>query len=209
MEQERFNEVGIIVGQRGTGKTVYLLGSKLSSNPKDKALNKRGLADVYVDKGTKILIVDCMDHPSYQNFPLLNQKSFFKFISGLGRVVLEPDSIPRFVHLINESAHLNNTLIVFEDAQKYTDMNLQKQFKRLIIETKQRNIDVIFMYHSFIDTPANIFTKIDFIQLFKTEDSPEVRKKRIRLYDKVWNAYEQVKKHPSRFYGKYIDTRTS
>jgi hypothetical protein len=104
---------------------------------------------------------------------------------------------------------MNNTFIVFEDAGKYTEKNLPPEFKRLIMDSKQKNIDILFMYHCFIDTPANIFTKADFIQLFKTEDSPRVRKNNLRLFDKVEDTYLRVKKHPSRFYGEYIDTRTN
>lgn len=207
--EERFNEVGTILGQRGTGKTLYLLGSKLSSNPNDKALNKKGVLDIYIAKSMKILIIDTLDHPSYKNIPILTQKEFYKFKSGIYRVVLEPDAIPLFINLINKSKHMNNTLIVCEDAGKYTGSQLTNPFKRLIIDTKQRNIDLIFMYHCFIDTPANLFTKTDFIKLFKTEDSPECRKNRMRLYSKVYTAYEQVGKHPSNFYGKYIDTRAN
>jgi predicted AAA+ superfamily ATPase len=205
----RFNEVGIIIGQRGTGKTLFLLGSKLSSNPNDKALNKKGILDIYLAKGMKVLIIDTLDHPSYSNIPILKQKDFYNFKSGVYRVVLDPDNIPKFIDLINRSPHMNNTLIVCEDAGKYTGSNLNKSFKRLIIDTKQRNIDLIFMYHCFIDTPANIFTKIDFLQLFKTEDTPEVRKSRMRLYQKVFQVWEQVNNHVSKFYGKYIDTRTN
>lgn len=206
---DRFNEVGTILGQRGTGKTLYLIGSKLSSNPNDKPLNKKGLLDIYVAKGMKILIVDTLDHPSYRNIPILKQNEFLKFRSGVARVIFEPDNMNKFINLINRAPFMNNTLIVLEDAGKWTGEKLSAQLKRLIIDTKQRNIDIILMYHCFIDTPANLFTKTDFIKLFKTEDSPEIRKERMRLYSKVAEAYEQVKKHPSNFHGKYIDTRSN
>jgi hypothetical protein len=205
----RFNQVGIIIGQRGTGKSLFMLGSKYSTKPEDKKLNIPSVIDIYTSKKMKVFVIDTLDHPAYRNIPVLQQQHFSKFTSGIARTWMEPDSMASLVDLINRSPHMNNTLIIFEDAGKYTDKALPKPFKRLIIDSKQRNIDIIFMYHCFIDTPTNIFTKSDFIQLFKTEDSPLVRKNNIRLFDKVYGAYEEVKNHPDNFFGKYIDTRTN
>jgi hypothetical protein len=208
IDEERFNEAGTILGQRGTGKTVYMLGSELSSNPKDKALKKRGVVDVYLQRGIKVLIADTLDHPSYRNIPILKQKDFYKFNHGIARVIFDPENMNGFVDLINRSAHMNNSFIAFEDAKKWTDVRVSKPLRRLMIDTKQRNIDTILMYHSFIDTPSDLFTLTDFTYMLKTEDSPEIRMNRMRLASKVLEAYEIVKKHPSNFYGKYIHTRT-
>lgn len=205
----RFNTVGIIIGQRGTGKSLFLLGSKYSAKSGDEKLGIPSLIDIAQKNGLKVLIVDTIDHPAYRKIPVLKQSDFKKFSAGVFRVWHEPENMRAFVHLINTSENLNNTFIVFEDAGKYTEKNLPMEFKRLIADSKQRNIDILFMYHCFIDTPANIFTKSDYIQLFKTEDSPKVRKNNLRLYEKVEAAHNEVKFHKSRFYGKYIDTRTN
>lgn len=197
----RFNLVGLIIGQRGTGKTSFIKG--------DKKVNVPGLIPIYQKKNIKVLIIDTLDHPAYRDVPILPQTKFKQFNKGVVRLFMEPDNILKLVDLINTSPHLNNTFIIFEDAGKYTEKSLPKAFKRLIIDSKQRNIDILFCYHCFIDTPANIFTKADYIQLFKTEDSPVVRKNNLRLFDKVNNAYNEVKKHSNNFYGKYIDTRTN
>lgn len=205
----RFNQVGIIIGQRGTGKSLFVLGSNYSAKPEDKALNIKGLFDIYAKKNMKVLIIDTLDHPSYRKIPIINQKQILKWKSGIVRTYLEPDSIPDLVNFINQHPSFNNTAIFFEDAGKYTEKLLPKPFKRLIIDSKQRNIDIVFMYHCWIDTPSNIFTKSDFLHIFKTEDSPNVRKNNIRLFDKVLTAYNQVNSHPSKFYSKFIDTRTN
>lgn len=205
----RFNQVGIIIGQRGTGKSLFVLGSNHSAKAEDKSLKIPGILDIYTRKSMKVLIIDTLDHPAYRSIPIIKQSQFSKWNKGIVRTFLEPDDIKSLVNLINISPHLNNTCIIFEDAGKYTEKVLPKPFKRLIIDSKQRNIDIVFMYHCFIDTPTNIFTKSDFIQLFKTEDSPLVRKNNIRLFDKVLKAYEDVKQNKNNFYGKFIDTRTN
>jgi hypothetical protein len=205
----RFNQVGTIIGQRGTGKSLFLLGSSWSAKESDRALQIPSLIDTGLKKGMKVLVIDTLDHPAYKRIPVLKQRMFKAFTKGVARLWLEPDKMRPFVDLINRSPHMNNSFIVFEDAGKYTEKNLPPEFKRLIMDSKQRNIDILFMYHCFIDTPANIFTKADYIQLFKTEDSPRVRRNNLRLYDKVEAAHREVNTHPSKFYGKFIDTRTS
>lgn len=206
---KRFNQVGIIIGQRGTGKSLFVLGSKYSAKPEDKALNIPGILEIYEKKQIKVLIVDTLDHPAYRQIPIIKQADFKKWNKGIVRTFLDPDNMLPFVDMLNNSKNMVNSAIIFEDAGKYTERSLPRQFKRLIIDSKQRNIDIIFMYHCFIDTPSNIFTKSDFLQLFKTEDSPIVRKNNIRLFDKVMNAYDQVNINTSKFFGKYIDTRTN
>lgn len=201
--------MGTIIGQRGTGKTLFFLGSKYSAKASDQALNIPGFIDTAIKNGFKVLIIDTMDHPAYKRIPVMQPKQFAGFRTGIYRTWLPDDQMRQFVNKINHASHFNNTLLVFEDAGKYTEGKLPPEFKKLIIESKQRNIDIVFMYHCWIDTPSNIFTKSDYIQLFKTEDSPYCRRNRIRLYDKVFEVHQQVQKHPSRFYSRFIDTRTN
>ena len=205
----RFNYVGVIIGQRGTGKSLFVIGSKYASRPQDKALNIRGLFELAIKNNQKILIIDTLDHPAYKNIPVLKPADFKTFKKGIYRTWHEPDDIVKLIDLINKSPWLNNTLIICEDAGKYTEDRLPRPFKRLAIDTKQRNIDLILMYHCWIDTPKNVFSKSDFIQLFKTEDSPFVRRNDISLYEKVNKVYMAVKNNPNRFHGEYIDTRTN
>lgn len=206
----RFNQVGIVIGMRGTGKSLFILGSKYISKPEDKKLGIRGIFDIYLKKNMKVLIIDTLDHPAYREIPVIDQQNFSKWNSGIVRTFLEPDHIMKVINIINTTPSMNNTLIICEDAGKYTDTRLPRPFKRLIADSKQRNIDIIFMYHCFMDTPTDVFRKgVDYIQLFKTEDNPLVRKNNLRLFDKVLAAYEEVKAHPSNFFGKFIDTRTN
>lgn len=204
----RFNYVGTIIGQRGTGKSLFFLGSAFSAKPADKALKIPSLAGQYLNNGFKVLIIDTLDHPAYKAIPVLHPKNFGTFTRGIYRTWMEPDNIVKMVDKINRSPHFNNTAIVFEDAGKYTERVLPRPFRRLLIDSKQRNIDLLFMYHAWVDTPGDIFTKSDYIQLFKTEDKPEVRKNKISQYDKVVKAFTEVAANQNRFYSKFIDTRT-
>jgi hypothetical protein len=206
----RFNLVGALLGQRGTGKTLFVLGSKYSAKPEDKKLAVRGLIDIPLSNKMKVLIILTVDHPAYRHIPLLNQKDYFRFKSGIARIIIKPRQANELFDLIGDeqrSAHMNNTFIICEDAKKYTGKNLSPTLEGLIIDSKQRNIDMIFMYHCFVDTPGDLFTKMDFVQLFKVEDNPEVRRGKISKFNKFIAAYEEVSRHPSQFHSVFIDTR--
>lgn len=207
---ERFNQVGLILGMRGTGKSLYMLGSKYSAKAGDEKLNIAGLIDTQLQNKFKVFVVDTLDHPSYRKIGILKAKDIHKFKKGVVRVFMEPEKILQLVNYINSAPNFNNTFIVFEDAGKYTENKLPKPFKRLIADSKQRNIDILFMYHCWADTPQDVFRKgLDYIQLFKTEDSPVVRKNNLRLFDNIMAAHNEVAKNSNRFYGKYIDTSTN
>lgn len=205
----RFNKVGAILGQRGTGKSLFILGSKLSAKIEDKDLNLKGLIESYV-KSTiiKVLIIDTIDHPLYKKIPVLPQNKFKMWNSGIVRIFLQPELINNLVDLINKSPHMNNTFIIFEDATKYTESKLPKVFKRLIADSKQRNIDIIFLYHSWGQTPLDLFRNMDFIQLFKTKDSPKMRENSIIDYNEVEQMFNEIKSSDNNFISKFIDTST-
>lgn len=195
------NSVGIVIGRRGTGKTVFVKG--------DRALKAPGLIGLFPKKGMKVLIVDTIDHPSYRDIPILKQKEFKTWNSGVKRIFLEADGILSLVDLINRSPHMNNTFIVFEDAVKYLGKNIPKIFTRLLADSKQRNIDILFLYHCFMDTPGDIFTKSDYLYILKTHDSPKCRENKIGMYSAVYKAHVEVMRNPSQYFGKFVDIRTS
>lgn len=208
--QPRFNKVGLILGKRGSGKSLFTLGSDFAAKEEDRKLGIKSVITTALKTGKKVLVVDTLDHPAYRRIKILQQKEFDSFTSGVARVFMRPDQIAQLVSKINRSAQFYNSLIVFEDAGKYTESRLPKPFKELIADTKQKNIDLLFMYHCWSDTPMDMFRKgLDFIQLFKTEDHPIVRKNNIPLYEKIESIYQDVFNNPSRFYGRFIDTSTT
>jgi hypothetical protein len=205
----RFNKVGAILGQRGTGKSLFILGSKFSAKNEDKNLGIKGLIEAYQKSSIKkILIIDTIDHPLYKNIPILPKDKFKIWNSGIVRIYLQPELINGLVDLINKSTHLNNTFIIFEDATKYTESKLPKVFKRLIADSKQRNIDIIFLYHSWGQTPLDLFRNMDFIQLFKTKDTPKIRENSIIDYNDVLTIFNEIKESDNNFMSRFIDTST-
>lgn len=197
--QKRFNVIGAIFGQRGSGKTDYLKG-----NP---AHNLPGVMNIYPRKNMKVLIVDTFDHPSYRDIPVLPQSKFKDWKSGIYRVFTPAEDIPQLNKFINSQASIWNTCIVYEDAYKHTFKTIDRSLIQLMADSKQKNIDIIFMYHSFAQAPPDLYRYLDYIELFKTKDHPQSRKSFMPgYYDEAEKIYNEVKKNASPFYHKLIDT---
>jgi hypothetical protein len=197
--QKRFNYVCAIFGMRGTGKTEYFKG-----NPQH---NLPGLIKPTLQQGKKVLIIDTFDHPSYQDIPVIYPEQLKKWKRGVYRCFVRPDDMPQLNKMINELPSMYNTLLAYEDAYKHQAEKLDKTIKELIIDSKQKNIDMLFMYHAFSMAPKDLYRMLDLIQLFKTKDHPSSRKEDMPgYYEEALKVYEEVKKHPSRFYNKLINT---
>lgn len=200
---KRFNAIGAIFGQRGTGKTDYLRG-----NPQH---NLEGLMNIYPKyKNMKVLIIDTFDHPSYSNVPVLKPDEFKKWQSGIYRIFTYAEDIPKLNRFINSSPSIYNTLLVYEDAYKHTSGKVDKSLRQILADSKQKNIDIVFMYHSFAQAPPDIYRLIDYIELFKTKDSPKCRESFMPGYfDEAMKVYNSVKQNKNTFYHELITTELS
>lgn len=202
----RFNKITGIFGIRGTGKTLYMLGSKLSANQSDKALNKTGILDVYRKLNKKVLIIDTLDHTSYRNIPFLKPSQLNSFNSGIYRIIIKGKDIDKLNKMLCQSKNIWNSVLVYEDAKKLTGDKADDYLIELMGDSKQKNIDIFFMYHNFSECPKDVFRKLDFIKCFKTKDSPDTRKDIIGGdYIDVMKVYNSVKNNPNRFYSELID----
>lgn len=199
MTEPIFNTVSGIFGMRGTGKTLYLKGSE--------EFNLPGFFQSYIDKKMKVLIIDTIDHNSYRDIPVIQLEQLKIWKQGVYRIWQRPDDMPEFTNYLNTLDSIYNSLIVYEDAYKHQARELDKPVKNLIIDSKQKNIDIIFMYHSWGMAPQDLFRMIDLIEVFKTKDHPKCRKDNMPgYYDTAVEVYNDVMANKSRFYHKLINT---
>lgn len=189
----------MILGRRGSGKTDYFKGNA--------SHNLRGLLSVYKAKGIKVLIIDTLDHPSYRDIPVMAISDLPKWSKGIYRVWVNAEDIPKLNRALNKLDNIWNTLLVYEDAYKHTFVNVDKNLRSLIADSKQKNIDILFMYHSWAQAPVNIYRMIDLIEVFKTKDSPLTRKAYMSgYYDDAFNIWQSVMNDKSNYAHKLIDT---
>lgn len=207
MHDTRFNKIIGIFGRRGTGKTLYLLGSTLTAVLKDKILKKIGLLDIFIKQGKKILIIDTFPHPAYSNIPIMPMDKLKYWQSGVYRVIINIKDIAKLNKLLYETPSVWNSVLVYEDTRKHTFGKVDEFLIALMGDSKQRNIDMVFMYHNFGECPPDLFRKLDYINCFKTNDSPECRKRLMPgYYQKAMDVYNKVKNHASEFFCDLIDT---
>ena len=195
----RFNKIIGIFGKRGTGKTVFTVG--------DSKLKVLGLINLYLKKHIKVLIIDTIDHPAYRHIPTMPMEKLKFWKSGVYRVIIKSEDIAKLNYILNSSLSIWNTALIYEDCRKHTFKTIDKSFAEILGDSKQKNNDIIVMYHNFGECPNDLFRKLDYIQCFKTMDSPYCRKAAMPgFYDNAMNIYEQVKKNKNPFYSELIDT---
>lgn len=204
----RFNKVTAIIGGRGSGKTLFVMGSKYISKKEDQDLKLPGLFDLYIGvKKTKVLIIDTLDHPAYRNIPVMPINLLPEWKSGIYRILIQPDDISKLCKMLNGLSSIWNSAIFFEDAYKHTSKIVCKPLCELFGDSKQKNIDVFLMYWAYGQAPTDLYRMLDNIECFKTKDSPECRKTFMPgYYEDAMKIYNEIKINKFPFAHKTIDT---
>ncbi|MDX1447218.1 hypothetical protein [Lishizhenia sp.] len=165
----RTNKVNLIAGGRGTGKTDYT-----------KQVIQASIMP-------KKLIVDTFDNPPWRNFktwnhpewerlkiPLIPDIKYLKnWKQGTYRIVVK--DFEEFNQFIEE--HVFNALILYEDATRFIGSTLDPNLKSFIYDTKQKNIDMLFVFHSLASIPPELVRSSDTLTLFKTNEGHPDKKK--------------------------------
>lgn len=160
-KQYRENIVWLFAGTRGTGKTTAVKQVVKSSLMKKKLVVDSFDSPVWED----------MEHFGYENgvnekIPIIDIEMLRRWQSGTYRLIgsdLEPimDGIEQSVM---------NALIVFEDATKYIGSRLNSNVKRFVLDSKQKNLDLVFIFHSLVSIPPDLVRVANYLTLFKTQE---------------------------------------
>lgn len=200
MDKINPNTVSLILGMRDSGKTAYLKGEEKHNIP--------GLIPLYLKKGMKVLIVDTVDHESYQDVPVIQPEKLIGWKQGVYRVFVRHTEMKDLIAHMNEIDSLYNTFLVFEDAYKHQKEELDDNLMNLISDSKGKNIDILFMFHCWELVPLDLYRYLDCIEVFKTLDHPETRKKNMRAYyTKALEVYNEVMESTDPHIHKFIETR--
>lgn len=198
---KNFNKIFGVFGDRGTGKTEFAKG-----NP---SLNLPGLINIYLRRGIKVFIIDTIDHPAWKEIPVVDPQNFHRVKKGAARIITRATDIPKLNQFLNQNPNTWNSLLLYEDARKHTYKTVDKSMIELIGDSKQKNIDIGFMYHCFAHCPLDLYRYFDYIELFKTKDGPYVREEFFKAnWDETMGIYNKVKANPNRFYHALLDVGT-
>jgi hypothetical protein len=185
----------IIVGDRGTGKTTFIKGDSSLGIPGRLAIYRR------TNPSAKILIVDTFDNPVWREYPILQAHQIRSWKTGTARLFgSDTDFLMQVI-----STELMNAVLIFEDATKFIPSKLTKPVKNFILDSKQKNLDIWFIFHYLMAVPNDLSRISDWIVLFKTNESwsasltskfpnPVIEKAHQRvLQQKSRYAFEMVK----------------
>jgi hypothetical protein len=129
-------------------------------------------------------VLDLIEHPDYDYFDKLdlnnvNKPGVYRFFNP------NEDAIMRLAQ------YFRNGMVIFEDARQYDVNKFAKFMERFIINMGQRNIDVVMMFHSFMDIHPAILRKAHAYVMFRCPD-PVQRKTLITNYQVVEEAYKKL-----------------
>lgn len=134
--------------------------------------------------------MDTLDHPAYKEIPIMTTGQMKRWKTPTIYRIFGSNTDEILQTISND---LKNSLIIFEDASKYIRKNLQAEVRAFILDSKQKNLDMVFLFHGFGYVPPEMFRILDLITIFKTDD-PTYRKAEIIAFDQVKRVYDEVMK---------------
>lgn len=180
----RVNEIILVAGRRATGKTVFT----------------KKLLPMYP---LKKLIVDMFDHPDYSSYgPSLKLEQLPAWNKGKKDARIFGYDFEEIMEVINKS--VSNCVILFEDSRRYIQPNISISLRKLIIEHRNKNIDIIFQFHNLFDIPPYIAGMHNRLILFKTNDNMNKRLEKFSNWPEILVAHSDVMEHKSNYFKKVI-----
>jgi len=183
----RLNKLWTVVGAKGTGKTTFLnnTDSKLPAGLIQKWMNARkGRAD------ERTLIIDTLDHPAYRNYQIIEPEHILAFKRGVKRIIVNQTKFDRLFSIMKND--LFNCMVVCEDSTKYIRNNVKvsDDLNNFMTDIKQKNIDLVFTYHSLGMVNLDVVRMTDVLVLFKSPDPPTGNK--FGQLNQVKKAYTEI-----------------
>lgn len=184
--EPRTNKVTLIIGGRNEGKTDFI-----------KNL-------IYPLK-QQVIICDTFDVPVWRNFKTFLHPERVSEEITMCQVEGMMKAKQKAIRVINSNTdlifdhiqhHVWNRFIVIEDATRFVDANVQDNVKNFVLDTKQRNIDLVFTFHSLSDVPPKLIRWSDYITLFKTQENYTSTIRNKIPNQKIEKAFERVKQMP-------------
>lgn len=157
----RNNSVFLIAGNRGTGKTDKVKQLIQSSQQIKRVIVDTFDSDIWHNMKT-------WNHPEWSGVrvPSMTPEKFQFWKSGLYRMYSSDTDLL----MNNIQLYANNALVVFEDATKYIGSKLSKDMKNFVLDSKQKNLDIVFIFHSLSQIPSDLIRVADILTLFKTNE---------------------------------------
>ena len=186
----RDNKVILLAGTRGTGKTDDLKNIVNSSN-----LPKKLIVDTFDSLVWHNL--ETHHHPEWKTkqVPIIEASKFKLWNSGTSRIFSsDTDSMMSAIQ-----KDVQNCLLVFEDATKYVRANLQDDVRKFVLDSKQKNLDIVFVFHSLASIPRELARISDLLVIKRTNEFLTTTLKQKFPVADFETAFDKVKNSDSRY----------
>lgn len=193
------NEIELILGARGTGKTPYIVG--------DAEYNIRGLLVENMESGRPAIILDQLYHPKYEMFPVIPKEKLItsKIKKGIYRIIEPTRKGMREAQAII-AARVTGTDVICEDSFRYERKQLSDPMAAIVGNSKNIDVNVRFMYHTWKFVPLDLYPYVDKLTLYKTASPPGPREEDelADRYPQVLQCYKEVNKNKDPYFYKSI-----
>lgn len=191
----RVNSTTALIGNRGTGKTDFLKKCIKASSHQKALIVEIFDSPVWTDMAT-------YEDPDNTPIPRISEHELPYWEKGV-YFYYDTDEYELFETI---ESKVYNALVIMEDSSKYVEGKLTKKQRRFVIDSKQKNVDLIFVFHSMMDVPNNLIRILDYLVIAKTGEEWD------RYLDKkypknVKDAWEEVQNHKDPFFKKAICIR--
>ena len=193
MIEERSNRTVFITGMREVGKTTY--AKYLGSIQQQKEL-----------------AIDTYDHPGYREFKEITLDelaewsvtplAFLKAKNLHRRRIFKGDILENVIYTFTVCF---DTHVILEDASKIFDSNVPRKLKSVVIDHRNRGLDVLMMFHAYADIAPYLCRMWNSLVTFRTEDDmTEVQKKWSVRLPALVKAQEEVRSQANPYYKTVI-----
>lgn len=193
MSDTRSNQVILIAGTRDVGKTTLVKELIMASNLPKKLVVDEFDSRVWQNMKT-------FSHPEWESvtLPRIFPNQLPHWNSGTYRL-FDPD-----IESMIQEVVLNvfDCFIVLEDATRYFDPVLTKDQKRLVLNTKQNNCDLVLVFHSLADIPPRLLRYSNFLVVMKTDEIAFDKKK--FTHPQFASVFNRVLKSKNKHYHEVI-----
>lgn len=167
-----FHKIILLVGRRKCGKTTF--------------------AKQMLKKRKRVLVLDTFDHPSYRDHITVPANKISNKIKQVGNFRCFDQNPVETLDTIFKTMY--DITLVMEDAVKYLDSNVPKTIKAGFIDSRNRGLDILIMFHSLADIPPYLCRMYNDMILFKTDENIKNSKDKFSNFYTIEQAHQALQK---------------
>lgn len=153
-----------------------------------KTTKAKELLNLAKTSGSNIIVYDPNnEYSEYDNSPFTDFESF---------------AVKRWNYTKQSGCQIKNSTILVEEATVFTSTrSTDKVLQDLLVRRRHNNNDIILNFHSFGDIPKYIFALLNYVIVFKTNDTEETIKSKTNN-PKLLQAFKEVRDNSNPHYCK-------